>query len=386
MKRINLYIASMAFVAAAFIGCDDTENFDNKVYIDSSNKTDNVIVKSTTESDERSFQVAMAKPEGQDMIITFKADPSLVDTYNAAYYDSAVKLPEGHYSLSVPELTIPAGSVLSSEVTVQFTRLNELDLDLTYVLPVTINNASLGILQSARTMYYIFKGAALINVVADIADNHVYVKWKDGSVVNGMRQMTAEALIRVRQFGKLISSVMGIEGQFLIRIGDSGIPDNQLQVATSSGNYTSADLGIPTNQWVHVAMTYDADARRMRVYINGVNKMDVETQNIGAVNWGVPYTDEADGSRSFRIGYSWDSSRYLDGEISEVRIWNRVLTAAEINAKDHFYEVDPASEGLQAYWRFNDGNGTTIKDHTINENDGTAFSTMKWTSVELPAK
>ena len=50
-----------------------------------------------------------------------------------------------------------------------------------------------------------------------------------------------EALIRARNFDRKISTVMGIEGYFLIRIGDAGFPPNQIQIATSDGNFPNAD-------------------------------------------------------------------------------------------------------------------------------------------------
>ncbi|MCD7901237.1 MAG: DUF1735 and LamG domain-containing protein [Bacteroides sp.] len=387
MKRINLYIAAMALFATVFTGCqDDDESFDNNLYINSSAKTNNVLLKSTIETDERSFQVALARPEEQNITLTFKAEAGLVETYNAAYYDNAVMLPNGYYTFSANELTITAGSVLSTDFTVYFQDLNELDRELIYVLPVTIDNANIGVLQSARTMYYVFKGAALINVVADIEKNNVYVDWKKPDVVNNMRQITAEALIRARNFDNQLNTIMGIEGQFLIRIGDSPIPSNQLQIATSNGNFTSSDLIIPTNEWVHIAVTYDADAKNVNVFINGKNLVS-GSLDCGSVNWGIPHSDESEGKpRCFWIGYSYDNNRYLAGEIAECRVWNRILSANDINEKNHFYEVNPDAEGLVAYWKFDEGSGVIIKDYSVNENHATASNPLKWTSVELPAK
>lgn len=386
MKRFKLYIMSIALCGTLFAGCQDDESFDNNAYINSSAKTNNVLLKSTIATDERSFQVALAKPEDKEVTLTFKAEPELVATYNAAYYDNAVMLPNGHYNLPVKELKIAAGSVSSTHINVYFEKLNELDREQVYVLPITVDNANIGVLQSASTMYYVFKGAALINVVADIEKNNVYVDWKNPNVVNNMRKITAEALIRVRNFDKMLSTVMGIEGQFLIRIGDAGIPSNQLQVATSGGNFSSGDLAIPTNEWVHIAVAYDADAKTVDVYINGRN-MASGSLDCGSVNWGIPHSDESDGKpRCFWFGYSYDNNRYLAGEISECRIWNRILTSVEINEKNHFYEVEPSSEGLVAYWKFDEGSGVVIKDYSVNENHATASEALKWTSVELPAK
>lgn len=385
MKHINLYLTSTALLLALLTGCKSEESFDNNAYINSSAKTSSVLLKSTIETDQRSFQLALAQPEAMEATFTLKAEPALVDTYNMAYDGKAEMLPAGYYKLSSTEITIPAGSVRSTDITVSFEKLNELDREKMYVLPVTIGGANISILESARTMYYVFKAAALINVVADIEKNNVFVDWKKPEVVQGMRKLTAEALIRAYNFDKQLSTIMGIEGKFLIRAGDAGISGNQLQVATSAGNFTSSDLQLPTNEWVHIAVTYDADAKSVIVYINGKN-MAAGELNAGEVNWGIPHSDESDGKpRCFWIGYSYNGDRDLRGEITECRIWNRVLTAAEIGAKNHFYEVEPKSEGLVAYWKFDEGTGVLIKDYSVNENHATASAALKWIPVELPA-
>lgn len=384
MKLKNLYLISIALLAGVFTSCsDDTETFDNKIYVDASVKTSSVLLKNTVPSTEGRFQIAMAKPESKDINISLKADPALVDTYNAAFYDSAEALPSQYYTLETQQTTILAGSILSDFITVKFNNLTELDRDKVYVLPITIDQANVGVLQSARTMYYVLKGAALINVVADLTKNLVYVDWKNPEVANNLKQMTAEALIKVNKFDKMISSVMGIEGYFLLRLGDAGIPQNQLQVATGKGNLTSSDLAIPTGEWTHIAVTYNADAGgKITVYINGKNMLEGAV-DFGPIDWAKTKTDEGNG---FWIGHSYNRERWLEGEIAECRIWNKVLTADEINSKDHFYQVEPDAAGLVSYWKFDEGVGTSIADYSGNGNNATAVEALTWNAVELPAK
>lgn len=383
MKLRNLYFISITLLASALASCsDDTETFDNQIYMNASVKTSTVLLKNTVPSTEGQFQIAMAKPENQDVTISLKVDPTLVSTYNAAYYDNAEMLPDGYYTLENQQATIPAGGILSEVVSVKFNKLTELDRDKVYVLPVAIDQANVGILQSARTMYYVLKGAALINVVPDLTKNDVYVDWKKPEVANNLNKLTAEALIKVNKFDKMLTTIMGIENHFLIRIGDAGIPQNQLQVAVPNKNKTSSDLAIPTGEWTHVAVTYDSEAKKLIVYINGKNMMETEL-DCGAVNWGKTKTDEGNG---FWIGHSYNSDRWLEGNISECRIWNKVLTAEEINAKDHFYQVEPDAEGLVSYWKFDEGVGTSITDYSGNGNNATALKPITWSAVELPAK
>lgn len=380
MKLKNLYLVSMALLAGVLASCnDDIENFDNQLYINASIKTSTVLLKSTVPATEGQFQLSMAKPVDHDITASLKVDASLVSAYNEAYYDNAEMLPEGHYTLENEQVAIPAGTILSDMVSVKFSKLDELDRDKVYVLPVTVAQANISVLQSASTMYYILKGAALINTVPDLTKNSVFVTWNNPDVVNHMKQFTAECLVRFDKFGKLISSVMGIEGHFLLRVGDAGVPDNQLQIAASP-NLTSADLAIPTGEWLHIAMTFNEGD--ITVFYNGKQVYAGHT-NMSEVNWGQTQTNEGNG---FWIGHSYNYDRWLEGNISEVRIWNKALTKDEINAKDHFYEVIPGSEGLVAYWKFDEGAGTSIHDYSGNENHATAVNALTWNAVELPAK
>ena len=81
----------------------------------------------------------------------------------------------------------------------------------------------------------------------------------------------------------------------------------------------------------------------------------------------------------------YEAARYLDGDICECRIWNRVLTVEEIQAKNHFYYVDPKSEGLVAYWKFDEGQGMSITDYASG-NNLTANKDLTWKPLELPEK
>lgn len=380
-------MVSIALLAPLFAACSDgDENFGNKIYIDAHTMTGTILMQGN-DTGGASFQVAMPKTESRDVTFTVKADPSLLAYYNEAYYDNAIVLPGANYTIESPDAVINAGTVRSSDINISFTGLTELDRQLKYVVPVSVGNASIGVLESARTMYYIIKGAALINVVANIEENNVYVDWVDASDFTAMRQFTAEALIHPRNFDRTLSTIMGIEGKFLIRVGDAGIPSNQLQIATSGGNYSSSDLAIPTNEWSHIAVTYDADATTISVYINGKNLYTTASASVGTVNWGVPHSDESSGQdRCFWIGYAYNNDRYLAGEISECRIWNKVLTSAEINETDHFYYVEPGTNGLIAYWKFDEGGGTTIIDHSGKGNNATASNVLTWVNVELPAE
>jgi len=381
MKQyINFWFASFFAVSCllSMTSCrEDSENFDNKVFIKGAAKV-SILIRGGDESAKSVIQTAIAKPENKDIRITYKDNPVLVDQYNEAYYDKAITLPKDCYEIPDAVTEIPAGTVKADDVTVLFKNLSSLDKDLVYVLPVSIINADITVLEHSRTTYFVIRSAALINTVANIRDNKLKPSFANASALNNLRQVTVEALVRVDKFGKLISTIMGIENEFLIRIGDSGVPDNQIQLATSSGNVTDINWTIETGKWTHVALTFDSSSGATDVYINGVKKGATKTSNYrDAVNWG---------KANFWIGYSYSDDRFLDGDICECRIWNRVLTADEINAKDHFYVVNPDADGLIAYWKFNEGQGLVVNDYTGNKNNAIAAKALTWKAIELPAE
>lgn len=392
-NKINLLIVTLAALALA--GCRDEDisgqHYDNKIFISASGFSDLLLFEEEVSDLSRQLVAKIAKQESRAITLTYAADPGLLERYRKIYNDpDVVLLPVEYYRIEQPQATIPAGRATSTSVTVEFRQINRLDGELRYVLPVTIASATgIDILPSARTMYYVFRKAALVNVVADLNENWAWPEWADSSPVTDMSAFTLEALVYANSFDREISTVMGIEDIFLIRMGDTTIPSNQLQVAMGDAEQnrstlTSEDLLLKPRQWYHVAVTFDAG--KVKIYLDGAEKAS-GTAPAASVNFGVAHSDEADGKpRCFWIGYSYDESRCLNGRISEARIWNEALTADQINARNHFYRVAPDSEGLVAYWKFDTGAGKSVRDHTAYGNDLTANKDIRWIQVELPEK
>lgn len=285
------------------------------------------------------------------------------------------------------------------------------------MLPVRIVSADgMNILESARTVYFVFSKAALINVVAEMENNCAWPEWTaDTEAVKDMETFTLEALVYANSFDRKISTIMGIEDTFLIRLGDDGRPTNQLQVAFAkkvSEEETSPARGkIPAEAdsrydlklfvWHHIAVTFDRGT--ICVYIDGKLKDTVKASVSGTdghaviidkINFAIPHSDETDGKeRCFWIGHSYRLQsdgdlfyeRRFDGMMGEVRLWNKALTAEEIASENHFYKIDPASDGLVAYWKFDDNTkGKTVKDYTGNGFDLKTEREVNWQSVALP--
>ncbi len=377
---VYTYVGGLLGAVLLLSGCKDEGTFDNNIYLVTP-KLETILNKPYVITDERVLQIGIAKPEVEDIRADFTVETSLVDHYNKAHSEQAVLLPEEYYSLVDNSTVIAAGSVISNPITIHFDNINTLDMDMVYVLPVKVSNTNLRVLDSESITYYVVRGGALINVVADLEDNYLYTTaFKNAAPLNGLTQFTLEALIRVRNFDRMISTIMGIEGHFLIRLGDANFPPNQIQVATSSGNMPSSDATkiLDANKWVHVAITFNGTApRNIKVYVNG-RLQSQATTNLTSRNFGTA------GINGFQIGRSYEDARFLAGDFSECRIWNVERTEEEIAANP--YDVPVDSPGLVAYWKCNDGGGSVVMDHTENENHLVAKSAIRWTPVSLPEK
>jgi len=375
MKSVFSKYLSLAIIVLLVASCKNEEVFDNNVFI-STPKVETIFNKPSVETDSRVLQIKIARPEVNDIAVDFIVDQSLVSTYNVAYAETAILLPSNNYKLSSMNSIIPTGGVVSNPINVDFTAINTLDREITYVLPVRVSNANLNVLQSASITYYVVKGGALINVVANIEDNYLNAKTlANASVLNSLSEVTLEALVYPRNFDRMISTVMGIEGQFLIRLGDSGYDANKIQLATSAGNLATTAILTP-NKWTHIAVTYSSTTGTIKVYLDGKLVTSGRNTALGLVNLGVT------GSNGFYIGRSWADDRFFAGDVSECRIWNVERTEDQIAS--NFYDIDPSSPGLVAYWKCNEGGGSMVNDHTTNGNHLTAKSLLKWNAVSLP--
>lgn len=189
--------------------------------------------------------------------------------------------------------------------------------------------------------------------------------------------ITVEAWIKASSWaaatfeGSIVCKHSWSQGEqgYVLRAGNNG----QLNFSVCGKNASGASISwinasspvgaMLVNTWYHVAGTYDGDS--IRVFINGIQRGATSLPD-GMIR-GLAYP--------IRIGRLSDQSqsqtRYFSGQIDEVRIWERALTASEILARYNTH-LDPTQEtGLVGYWRFNNGTGATVTDETTNGNNGT---------------
>lgn len=389
MKTIK-YIALSLLVGGSIASCqDDYENVseNNRVYDTARDFVNVSVLDGKNDEITRTLSVRMAQPENQPVYVTYGVNEAKLADYKAIFGGDPVLLPSENYVIEEPTAVIEPQTVQSSAVEVKFTGLTSLNDEFVYVLPVSIISSTVPAIETTATTYYVFRGAALVNYSANFTGTCTrFVNEGQCPELGNLTKMTVEVLLNPDELSKQISTLIGIEGTFVLRIGDAGVEPNQLQIG--GPGVTDPAWRFECNKWTFLTLTWDGSTGDVNVYFDGVKKGDTQHTNVSRVNWNVVSED-----RACYIGYSYDTDRDFRGDMCEMRIWNKVLTPAEINERNHFYRVDPEAEGLVAYWKMDEGEGNVIKDYA-NGYDMYVPATypgkaskpgnLGWISVSLP--
>ena len=153
------------------------------------------------------------------------------------------------------------------------------------------------------------------------------------------------------------------ETGYVLRIENFNLPNTpQFQIGTSSSWQTvSATSGdIPYDIWTHVAGTFDGAA--VKIFINGVEAGSLDYS-------GTILPSSIDVKIGGHVDHQYNN-RQWDGSIDEVRIWDVAKTAEELTANMNM-GLTGTETNLLGYWMFDEGDGTTANDATVNGNDAT---------------
>lgn len=362
MRNIFQHTAALLCAALAFglASCGTADGYDydkHGLYITGTES--NPLVKFVVEQAPAAYAVTAqtTKKAESDVKLTFAIDNSLVETYNAEHGASFFPVPDGSATLENAEATIAAGSALSTPAMVRIQSEKDFDDARTYLIPVTIKSMTTAgkeqVIETSRTIY--LKVSRVIQFTAlqnDYQASSCYFLRDDHSMVKELPAYTLEIKVRSEKFGKggNIKNVwaFGMNTCF-IRFGENGYDGNQLQWVAPAGSVVS-NTRFQTNRWYLISLVCDGATSAM--YVDGVK--DASIGGGGNLKFG-----------KVCMGMSWINyrgSQFFQGRMCEVRIWERALSANEIAGG--LGAVDPASRGLLAYWKMNEGEGHIFHDAT----------------------
>jgi hypothetical protein len=147
-----------------------------------------------------------------------------------------------------------------------------------------------------------------------------------------------------------------VNKQYLLFI-ENGVGEFRLRNSVGLVTIWTDDF-IPVNTWTHIAATWDGDTVKM--FINGVQQTHTATV--------APPLNSGGGQTL--IGLLGGGAYPFTGIIDEVRVWSVARTQQQIRENMHL-RLNGNETGLQGYWRFDEGTGSTTHDATSNGNDGT---------------
>jgi hypothetical protein len=134
-----------------------------------------------------------------------------------------------------------------------------------------------------------------------------------------------------------------------------------VSVVDSSTPYLRNAWTPVAGQWYHVALTYDADSGKQKLYLDG---------NL-VVAGDAPAAPTYD-AHPIYIGADADSGSTTGlfyGDIDEVTIWPSARTMADIQA-DRSTCLPASHAGMVADWTFDEGTGQAVGDSSPNANAG----------------
>ncbi|MGI5170172.1 LamG-like jellyroll fold domain-containing protein [Spirillospora sp. CA-253888] len=133
-----------------------------------------------------------------------------------------------------------------------------------------------------------------------------------------------------------------------------------------------AGIPLPKGAYSHIAATFDGTTAS--IYVNGRL----------AASGALPYTEDA-GAATVIGGTAGAgaASGHFAGDVDEVRVWNRTRVPTEIR-EDMNHRLIGNEPGLVAYYRFDEGAGTTVHDQTDQAAHGTVRGTPRWVGSDAP--
>lgn len=285
-----------------------------------------------------------------------------------AYLKAYKKGTDAEFSFETARFTLPAGEIYELKVE-NFTPITT-PLNLLF----DFGGISEGVKVFIKDITLVENASAVVVPDAKYAaQTNTNQVWFDTGITGSYEALTFETLVRGDDFAGQdagINTIFGKEGAWLLRAGDSGIEQNQFQLATDHGNWTT-DLKFEVGRWYHIALTYDVATTTAVLYVNG-NKF---AENTSFASAAVNFDVDANGYGCF-ISRSYGVNRWWRGAFKQMRLWNVIRTADEIKA-NMTTDIPDGTSGLLGYWKFNEGSGNTVTDYSGNSHNLTAYTGEK---------
>ena len=164
-------------------------------------------------------------------------------------------------------------------------------------------------------------------------------------------KLTIEAWVKFDSIST--QGFIGKGSNYQLAIGDVGRKLRFLWGGTFLDS--TVNHGFAAGIWYHIAVTVDVAAQELKFYASGAQLGTTRT-----------FSSTLPVSTANLILGKGTSAKFV-GNLDEVRIYNRVLSAAEI--QQHYQKNYSDETKLRGLWHFNEGKGNKARDSSDNAND-----------------
>ena len=361
----KLLLGCTAACAMLLASCNDAEYdvLENQAYIAQTNTNGNTAKKITIGNDEVSTEmsVRVSSPVKKACSFDISTDQAALDSYNKLNSTSYEMLPAEQYTISANQVTVDEGNSASTPVSINVQPFTD-GLKASgkkYAIALKIDSKDgANILKSGKSIVYvldqvIYQAVPTLNrynyAKMELRQQNDLTAWTVELNIN-MSVLKTEVGQGNNQAIFAASGSEGRDGEIYIRFGDAPIEGNRLQIKTQ-GSQMNSNMLFNQQTWYHLAFV--CTGTKLYLYVNGVldNSMDLGGKVVCVDNMSLA----SSGS------YFLANAMY-----SEVRLWRVARSQAEI--ANNMYVIDPHTEGLEAYWKMNEGQGDEFTDYTGNGN------------------
>ncbi len=380
MKKFIIVLGALALMASCQKSILYSEGLFEKGVVAFQTNSSSEISAFLEESGPVTFAITSSVKVNEDVTVNFEPvrDTAVLAQFNKSQGTNYWFLPEDNYTILDKKTVIKAGNAVSEPVSMMV-NINNFKNGIIYCLPLKITGAGdMKTVPGEEYAFVVIRGYVYASAANLPGGSYFEMPTTVNDPALQLEVCTMEIRVKVNAWASttpFISSLIGVEENFLLRFGDVSCDPNQLQLAGQGVSITSK-AHFDTGKWYHIAVVADGVKQTCDLYVNG--ELDSSTPMGGkGINLGKVYNSK------FAIGMS-ERGRYLNGQVSEARVWGRLLSATEL-VNGQCSIADPVKEArenkLLGYWKLdNDNRG---KDLTGNGFDGYAHGSVTYTEANI---
>ena len=271
--KFNHILSGLALTAAVLAaGCQKSLEYSDVVYF-TGTENSNITNMYVDGPSSMGVTVTSSCKMAADVQVALAVDAAAVDAYNALHGTDYRMLPAGSYRLSDDAVTIAEGTNVSTPSSFEIVSMDDFDEGAHYCVPLKITGTSngMGVLEASRTQYIFI---SQITTTRGINLKNSWYITMDGMVDDPALKDLPACTMEIRMYangwrtsGHMISSLIGVEENFLLRVGDESIKNPaQLQLA-GRGTSITAPNALSLGRWYHIAVVDNGS--EMTIYIDG---------------------------------------------------------------------------------------------------------------------